>query len=133
MSYPPLSTICRVVTEHFKVSRPEFESRRHHKALARCRHVAVYLCIKLTSRSIAQIGRYVHRNHSSIIKGNRKIKQALLDDVDLATEVNQLEMKILACSGLGAVNYEGTTNEQATMDANVLGGLPPRHGAFYDH
>ncbi len=73
-----MATIITAVAKALGVSRMEMMSVRRQAELSYARHIAMYLCQTLTTKSYPEIGRGIGgRNHSTIIHGVRTIQGAL--------------------------------------------------------
>lgn len=62
-------------------------SQRHHPRLVRPRHIAMYLCHKLTTLSYPKIGEFMGRDHSTIVYGVNKLAALIETDQQLAADV----------------------------------------------
>jgi len=67
----------------------DMHSARRARQVARPRQVAMYLCKKLTSRSLPEIGRkFGGRDHTTVMHAVRKIDELMAGDQPFADEVN---------------------------------------------
>jgi chromosomal replication initiation ATPase DnaA len=81
---PRIADIIRASAKFYGFTLPEMLSVRKNQKLVRARHVAMYLCRKLTSHSLPHIGRrFGGRDHTTVMYGLAKIS-ALIADGDLA-------------------------------------------------
>lgn len=65
--------ISQVVCVAFEISKEEIDSRRRQRRLVIPRHIAMWLCSKLTPMSLPQIGRaFGGRDHTTVIHAIRK-------------------------------------------------------------
>jgi len=79
------------VCKYFGYSRTELLSHRRAYALARARHIAVYLAVAMTGQTINEIGRrFDGRDHSTVIKTIKKISGLIETDAALAADINAL-------------------------------------------
>lgn len=93
--FPKLESINAVVCSYYKVDRVDFISQRRTAYVCKARQVAMYLARTLTPRSLPEIGRYMHRDHTTIISGVRKIEKLLAEgDTVLAEDVRNLSFML---------------------------------------
>ncbi len=91
-----IDQIQSAVAEYFGVTIAELMGRRRHRAIAHPRHVAMYLCRKLTKHSYPDIGRaFGGRDHSTVMNGFSKVEKALLKDEELHRKVQELERRLV--------------------------------------
>jgi chromosomal replication initiator protein len=87
-----ISTIQKVVAQHYGVPVDSMKSKVRTARLAFPRQVAIYLSRDLTNCSLTQIGqRFGGRDHTTVIYACEKIGQLLERDVSLKATVNQLK------------------------------------------
>lgn len=87
-------TIQDRVCSEMGVPMRELLSARRSQQTARCRQVAMYLAVELTSASYPQVGRAFDRDHTTVLYGVRKIREALAVDHDLARVVGELTARL---------------------------------------
>lgn len=68
-----LMTICKVTG----LSSEELRSQHRARHLARPRQVACFLMSRLSNRSLMEIGRFMHRDHTTVMHGNRTVREKL--------------------------------------------------------
>jgi len=86
-----ISTIQKVVAQHYGVPVDSMKSKVRTARLAFPRQVAIYLSRNLTSCSLTQIGqRFGGRDHTTVIHACQKIGDLMERDVSLKASVNQL-------------------------------------------
>jgi len=90
-----IDEIQRKVAEHFTLRLEDMHSARRSRNVARPRQVAMYLCKKLTPRSLPEIGRkFGGRDHTTVMHAVRKIEELVGDDIAFADEVKTLARKL---------------------------------------
>jgi len=90
-----IDEIQRKVAEHFTLRLDDMHSARRSRNVARPRQVAMYLCKKLTPRSLPEIGRkFGGRDHTTVMHAVRKIEELVGDDIAFADEVKLLTRKL---------------------------------------
>ncbi len=84
-----IDEIQRKVAEHYGLRIQDMHSARRARNIARPRQVAMFLCKKLTARSLPEIGRkFGGRDHTTVMHAVRKIEELMLDDQQFSDEVN---------------------------------------------
>lgn len=83
--------IQRKVGEYYKVRFSDMHSAKRSRAIARPRQVAMYLCKKLTTRSLPEIGRHFGgRDHTTVIHGIKKVQELTKSDSSLQEDIQIL-------------------------------------------
>lgn len=84
--------IQRAVAEEFLITHNDMTSKRRARDIARPRQVAMYLCKKLTKRSLPDIGRrFGGRDHTTVMHAVKRIDQLRAEDNELDKRVKRLE------------------------------------------
>ena len=84
--------IQRAVAEEFSITHNDMTSKRRARDIARPRQVAMYLCKKLTKRSLPDIGRrFGGRDHTTVMHAVKRIDQLRAEDSELDRRVKSLE------------------------------------------
>jgi len=84
--------IQRAVCEVFSVTPTDMVSKRRARVIARPRQVAMYLCKKLTKRSLPDIGRrFGGRDHTTVMHAVKRIDQLRLEDESFNTQIEAVE------------------------------------------
>ncbi len=68
-----LSTICQVTDLTVEMLR----SRQRIRYVARTRQVACFLMSRLSTRSTVEIGRFMNRDHTTVMHANRTVREKL--------------------------------------------------------
>lgn len=90
-----LDLIVEVVAEHFGTTPQEIYSDNRSRNIAYPRQVSMYLCRKLTSLSLTDIGKMMgKRDHSTVLHGCNKIENDLKKDVTFQNTMDVLIKKI---------------------------------------
>lgn len=86
-----ISTIQKVVSQHYGVPVDSMRSKVRTARLAFPRQVAIYIARELTKYSLTQIGQqFGGRDHTTVIHACQKISDQMERDVSLKATVNQL-------------------------------------------
>ena len=87
--------IQKAVAAHFKVTVEDLISKRRTQTIVRPRHIAMYLCKTMTTRSLPDIGRrFGKRDHSTVIHAVNKIAERLPSDAALADDVEAVKRRL---------------------------------------
>lgn len=78
---PTVVEIQTAVADHYRVTKLDLLSERRARAIARPRQVAMWLCKRLTTRSLPDIGRrFGGRDHTTVLHAVRRIEALRLED-----------------------------------------------------
>lgn len=92
-----IDEIQRKVAEHYNMKLADMHSPRRMRNLARPRQVAMYLCKKLTTRSLPEIGRkFGGRDHTTVMHAVKKVEELMVDDTSFADEVESVRRLLKA-------------------------------------
>lgn len=92
-----IDEIQRRVAEHYNMKLADMHSPRRMRQLARPRQVAMYLCKKLTTRSLPEIGRkFGGRDHTTVMHAVKKVEELMVDDTSFADEVETVRRLLKA-------------------------------------
>ena len=87
---PTSEDVIRSVAEHFGLRAAEIKGRRRHRAIARPRQIAMWLCRKSLQKSYPEIGRDFGKDHSTVISACRKVDDLIEIDATVRTAVDVL-------------------------------------------
>lgn len=91
-----LEKVLGTVAEYFEVKVSDMKGSRKTRAISHPRQMAMYMARRLTKASYPEIGRALGgKDHSSIVKGAKKIKNLSILDPGVSQEIRELEKKIL--------------------------------------
>ena len=83
--------IINIVAEHYNINPNDIASNRRSQEFVQPRQVVMYLCRQLTDCPYNEIAKLVgKKDHSTVIHGQRKIKNDLLVNEDLKNKVNKI-------------------------------------------
>ncbi len=87
-----IEDIQKHVAAHYNIRISDLHSGKRLQVITRPRQIAMYLCKKLTSKSLPEIGRkFGGRDHTTVIHSVRKIEDLKEKDLNFAEDVNMLE------------------------------------------
>ena len=87
--------IQKATAEHFGLKQQDLLCERRTRAVARPRHVAMYLAKSLTTRSYPDIGRrFGGRDHTTVLHAVKRIETLKGEDAALAADIDALTRKL---------------------------------------
>ncbi len=87
--------IQRKVADHYNIRLSDMIGPKRLRAFARPRQVAMWLCKKLTTRSLPEIGRrFGGRDHTTVMHGVKRIEELRLTDPHIAEDVELLRRSL---------------------------------------
>jgi len=87
--------IQKVVADYFNLKQADLLSERRTRAVARPRHVAMYLAKQLTTRSYPDIGRrFGGRDHTTVLHAVKRIEELKATEAGLATDLETITRKL---------------------------------------
>lgn len=89
-----MEEIQRKVAEHFSVRLSDLLGERRPKNIAEPRMAAMYLCRKLTSHSLTEIGEAFGKNHATVINAMKKVPELCSRDESLKMAIMSLERSL---------------------------------------
>lgn len=93
--YITMDLIQRKVCEFFNIKLTDLTSAKRQKAIAKARHIAMYLAKELTTKSLPDIGRsFGGKDHSTVIHAVKKVKENVEKDKEFATNLEILRKSI---------------------------------------
>lgn len=88
---PKICDIQKVVSRYYEITHAEMIGQCRTAHLVRARHVAMYLCKRLTPHSLPEIGRrFGGRDHTTALSAYRRIDRLLETEELLLTQVTHL-------------------------------------------
>ena len=91
---PAIERIVRRVAACYRLEVKQLLARDRHRTTLWPRQVGMYLARELTGLSLAQIGAFFGRDHSTVLHACRKVEQAIADDVAMANGLRQLRAEL---------------------------------------
>ena len=89
--------IQRKVSDHYNIRLSDMIGPKRLRSYARPRQVAMYLCKKMTSRSLPEIGRrFGGRDHTTVMHGVRRIEELKVQDGQIAEDLELLRRSLEA-------------------------------------
>ena len=92
-----MDEIIKKTCEYYKIRQVDIISQNRQRAIARPRQMAMYLCKRLTQRSLPEIGKkFGDRDHTTILYGVRKIEELMQIDSQIAEDAELLRRTLEA-------------------------------------
>ena len=111
----PVDRIVAVVSRLCHANPNDVLSRRRFSYLVMPRQIAMHLCRLYTQRTLPELGRLFHRDHSTIIHANRKVGKMIEGgDPEIRSIVRNAERELLP------TNYKGPARHPAHSRAGGL-------------
>lgn len=90
-----IESIIRATAEHFGISISDIKSHRRPRVISIPRQVCFYLCRKLTTRSLPEIGSLMGgKDHTVVIHGCRKTEARMLVDPVIADAIEMITARL---------------------------------------
>lgn len=86
--------ICELVSNQFKVSVEELQSRSRKKSVSVPRQIAMYLARRHTGESLVEIGRFFNRDHSTVLHSIRVVGDRMRRDGAMNAQMQLLSDKV---------------------------------------
>lgn len=96
-SEPVSVTVERIldkVSRKYNISVDDIKSRKRTKEVAAARHITIYLIRRFTDMSLPAIGKYMGRDHTTILSSLDTIESDMKTSVTLELEINELVKEI---------------------------------------
>ncbi|ABD52918.1 chromosomal replication initiator protein DnaA [Jannaschia sp. CCS1] len=92
-----MDEILKKTCEYYKIRQVDMISQNRQRVIARPRQMAMYLCKRLTTRSLPEIGKkFGGRDHTTILYGVRKIEELMQADSQIAEDAELLRRTLEA-------------------------------------
>lgn len=90
-----ISDIKNAVANHFDIKQSDLSSKRRNRNISFPRHIAMYLCRKLTTASYLEIGEnFGGRDHSSVIHAAGVVSVKLKSDFEVKSIILEIERRL---------------------------------------
>ncbi len=90
-----IDDIQKKVCEHYAVKISDLHGARRSRNLVRPRQIAMYLCKKLTTRSLPDIGRsFGGRDHTTVLHAVQKVEELIKADAAMAEDIDLLRRSL---------------------------------------
>lgn len=87
-----IEDIQRKVADHYNMKLSDLLSAKRTRCVARPRHIAMFLCKTMTTRSLSEIGRkFGNKDHTTVMHAVKQVTNLLETDAEVIEEVRLLE------------------------------------------
>jgi chromosomal replication initiation ATPase DnaA len=83
--------ILKAICDYYRFTEADIKQKCRKRQFVWCRQVYYYLCLRLTSMTLIEIGKEFGQDHTTVIHGNETIKDIMASDPDKRREVNEIE------------------------------------------
>ncbi|MDH4128651.1 MAG: chromosomal replication initiator protein DnaA [Spirochaetota bacterium] len=91
-----IERIQKEVANYYNISYSDMKSKKRSDAIAKPRHIAVYLAKQLTNLSTTELGNeFGGRNHSTIISAYQKIEAEIIKNESTRNDIEHLKSRLL--------------------------------------
>ncbi|WP_119841196.1 chromosomal replication initiator protein DnaA [Pseudooceanicola algae] len=92
-----IEEIQRCVAEHYNIRLSDMIGPKRVRSFARPRQIAMYLCKKMTSRSLPEIGkRFGGRDHTTVMHAVKRVDELMVQDAQIADDLELLRRALEA-------------------------------------
>lgn len=92
---PTVDLIIKTTAKHFALTPQELLSRSRRRSVARPRQIAMYVCTRMTTRSLPDIGnRFGGFDHTTVLYARDRISKLAEDDQHLRSQVEAVERAV---------------------------------------
>lgn len=94
---PPVDLIIKTTAKHFSLTPQELLSRSRRRTIARPRQIAMYVCTRMTTRSLPDIGRrFGGFDHTTVLYARDRMAELVESDKQIRDEVEAVERAVRA-------------------------------------
>lgn len=86
--------IIKITAEHFNINTSDLSSSKRSRDIAYPRQIIMYLCRDMIDIPLQQIGKYLGKDHTTVMHGYEKIKKDLETNENLRNTLDVLKKKI---------------------------------------
>lgn len=91
---PTMRDICDEVCRFYNIGKLDFFSPRRFKSLVGPRQIAAWLCWKHTGQSSPAIGRFLKRDHTTVLYAHKRVERLLLIDSEVCAEIDAIKKRL---------------------------------------
>lgn len=90
-----LAEILIAVSEYYRIPTHEIRGKHREAPIVRARHAFIFLALKHTQKSLAEVGREIAKDHTTVIHACRKMGRLAHANEQIQRELNYIEGKFL--------------------------------------
>jgi chromosomal replication initiation ATPase DnaA len=110
-----VSSLIKAVCQVFAVGKDDLVGKRRMAYIVTPRHVLYYLGYQNTSHSLPSLGRFLDKDHTTLIYGRDKIKLRIKKNKSFALKIEQTHLLAIAFEEKRQKNLEDIREEVADM------------------
>ena len=95
----PIKAVFEAVALHDKIPLADIMGESRSAKVVMSRHIAFYLCVKLSKRGWSEMKHYTGRDHTTILHGFRRVSKLVCNDPEMNARVHQISVDILTDFG----------------------------------
>lgn len=92
---PSVDSIIKSTAKHFSLTPQELLARSRRRSIARPRQIAMFICTRMTTRSLPDIGnRFGGFDHTTVLYARDRVAELLESDTQVREEIETIERSI---------------------------------------
>lgn len=92
MKNKEIKTIIKIVCKETNITFVELCSKRRSSKLTKARILFVVLCQKILGSSLAEIGKYISKNHATISRYEKRYEEENWESAFINSKINYFDM-----------------------------------------
>ncbi len=89
-----LENIQSAVADYYRIKRTDLLAETRERRIVLPRQMAMYLCTELTDKSLIEIGKAFHRDHTTVMHARNRIAEKRRTDADVADDCRNLRREL---------------------------------------
>lgn len=89
-----LENIQTAVADYYRIKRTDLLAETRERRIVLPRQMAMYLCTELTDKSLIEIGKAFHRDHTTVMHARNRIAEKRRTDADVADDCRNLRREL---------------------------------------
>ncbi len=89
-----LENIQSAVADYYRIKRTDLLAETRERRIVLPRQMAMYLCTELTDKSLMEIGKAFHRDHTTVMHARNRIAEKRRTDADVADDCRNLRREL---------------------------------------
>jgi len=95
-SHIDMNKLINLICESFEIPKNKLCSKSRKKDIVVARNTAFFLGRKYTNLSLNEIGKYLNRRHSTVLKGITSIEREIKKDTHIGRQLDRIEKRLSA-------------------------------------
>ena len=89
-----LENIQTAVADYYRIKRSDLLAETRERRIVLPRQMAMYLCTELTDKSLIEIGKAFHRDHTTVMHARNRIAEKRRTEADVADDCRNLRREL---------------------------------------